>query len=214
MGSVKTSGTDAVREMYDAEAESYSTMMDSEIKHPLYVDTLKRLQNQISDIPGVLIDAPCGSGHMLAMYRDDFDGERSLLGIDLSPQMVAITSKRLGSSAEVVVGDIRKLDTVASGSAAAVINHFAFHHLDSDGVVQAIVEWHRVLCVGGQLVIGAWEGAGAIDYGDEADLVAVKHSADDLEKIIRECGFSITRKVVEPDEDLMMDAVYIEGVKE
>ena len=214
MAIVRTSGSDAVREMYDTEAESYSNMMDSEIEHPLYSDTLGRLQARIENISGTVIDAPCGSGHMLAMYHEDFDEKRALLGIDLSPQMVAITSLRLGSAAEVLVGDIRKLDTVPSDSAAAVISHFAFHHLDADGVSQAIAEWHRVLRVGGQLLIGAWEGTGAIDYGDESDLVAVKHSADDLQRIVRESGFSITRNVVELDEGLMMDAVYIEGVKE
>jgi len=214
MSGIKTSETGAVRDMYDAEAESYSTMMDSEIEHPLYSDTLNRLKKRIANIPGVLIDAPCGSGHMLAMYHDNYDGERALLGIDLSPQMVAITSLRLRSAAEVLVGDIRKLDMVPSDSAAAVISHFALHHLDDDGVMQAIAEWHRVLRVGGQLVIGAWEGAGAIDYGDDSDLVAVKHGANDLEKIMREGGFAITRNVVELDEGLMMDAVYIEGVKE
>ena len=31
---------------------------------------------------------------------------------------------------------------------------------------------------------------------------------------MRENGFSITRRVVELNEELMMDAVYIEGVKE
>lgn len=102
MGSVRISGTDAVRDMYDAEAESYSTIMDSEIEKPLYTGTLERLQKRIVNTPGALIDAACGSGQMLAMYHDNFDDERALLGVDLSPQMVAITSKRLGSAAEVI----------------------------------------------------------------------------------------------------------------
>jgi hypothetical protein len=99
-------------------------------------------------------------------------------------------------------------------SAAAVISHFAFHHLDVDGVLQALAEWHRVLCVGGQLVIGAWEGKGALDYGDTTDLVAIRHDAGELQGMIRESGFVISRNVVEPDEELMMDAVYIECTRE
>lgn len=208
------SDIDAVREMYDSEAEAYSTMMDSEIKHPLYSDTLERLKARIAGISGAIIDAPCGSGHMLSMYHEQFDAERALVGIDLSPQMVAIASKRLGSAAEITIGDIRELKNVPSNSAAAVISHFAFHHLDADGVLQALKEWHRVLRVGGQLVIGAWEGEGVIDYGDEEDLVAIRHGADELEKMVRDCGFSVSRNVVEQDEELMMDAVYIEGSRE
>ena len=208
------SDVDAVREMYDSEAEAYSTVMDSEIKHPLYANTLERLQARIAGISGAIIDAPCGSGHMLSMYHEKFDAERALVGIDLSPQMVAIASKRLGSAAEITIGDIRDLKNVPSNSAAAVISHFAFHHLDADGVLQALKEWHRVLCVGGQLVIGAWEGEGVIDYGDEDDLVAIRHGADELEKMVRDCGFSVSRNVIEQDEELMMDAVYIEGSRE
>jgi ubiquinone/menaquinone biosynthesis C-methylase UbiE len=213
MGIAKTSDADAVRDMYDAEAESYSTMMDSEIEKPMYSDTLGRLHSRIAALSGAIIDAPCGSGHMLAMYLEVGDEERALLGVDLSPKMVEIASKRLGSAAEITVGDIRKLDGVPSASAAAVISHFALHHLDVDGVLEALVEWHRVLGIGGQLVIGAWEGEGVIDYGDDSGLTAIRHGADELDAMVRELGFVISRNVVEYDEDLMMNAVYIEGTK-
>jgi len=214
MSDVKTSDTNAVRDMYDATAESYSEMMDTEIDRPWYSDTLDRLHTRIANISGALIDAPCGSGQLLSMYHENYEKDRALFGIDLSPAMVEIAAKRLGSAAEIIVGDIRSLDTVPSDSAAAVISHFAFHHLDADGVAEALAEWHRVLRVGGQLLIGAWEGTGAIDYGDDSELVAVKHGADALEKMMRQRGFAITRKVVEFDEDLMMDAVHIDGAKE
>jgi len=210
----KTSGTDAVREMYDAEAESYSRMMDSEIEHPLYADTLERLKIRVANLVGAIIDAPCGSGHMLSMYHEDYDKERALYGIDLSPSMAAIAAKRLGSAAEIVVGDIRNLDAVPSSSVAAVISHFAFHHLDVDEIAEALAEWHRLLQIGGQLVIGAWEGEGVIDYGDDSDLIAIKHGADELETMIRESGFSISRNVIEMDNEMMMNAIYIEGTRE
>ena len=76
MTSSKISDSAAVRDMYDAEAEAYSTMMGSEIKHPLYSDTLARLQTRIANLPGMIIDAPCGSGHMLAMYHEICDQAR------------------------------------------------------------------------------------------------------------------------------------------
>ena len=49
MGIAKTSDADAVRDMYDAEAESYSTMMDSEIEKPMYSDTLRRLHSRMAE---------------------------------------------------------------------------------------------------------------------------------------------------------------------
>jgi SAM-dependent methyltransferase len=137
-----------------------------------------------------------------------------LLGVDLSPEMVAITKTRLGSAAEVIIGDIRRIDVVESGSAAAVISHFAFHHLDIDGIRDCLIEWHRALRTGGQLVIGAWEGVGAIDYAGESDVIAIKHSADALKSMLREVGFTVSKSWVETDDAMQMDAVYIEATKE
>jgi ubiquinone/menaquinone biosynthesis C-methylase UbiE len=214
MSSNKTSNTNAVRDMYDSMAGSYSEMMDSEIAHPIYSDTLDRLRSRLDGMPGLLIDAPCGSGHMLSMYHTQYDADRPLLGIDLSPEMVAITKKRLGSAAEVIVGDIRRIDVVESGSAAAVISHFAFHHLDSDGIREALTEWRRALMTGGQLVIAAWEGDGAIDYGGESDLIAIKHSADAIESMLQDIGFTVSKSWIETDDEMQMDAVYIEATKE
>ena len=213
METAKTSDTDAVRDMYDATAESYSTMMDSEISDPIYADTLERLRASIEHLSGTLIDAPCGSGHMLSMYHEHYDSDRALLGVDVSPNMVAISRNRLGPAAEIIVGDIRELLTVETGSAAAVISHFAFHHLDAGGVQRALEEWCRVLQVGGQLVVALWEGAGPIDYGDENDLIAIKHDVDGIETLFRDSGFSVSMSNIEFDDEMQMDALYLEGAK-
>jgi ubiquinone/menaquinone biosynthesis C-methylase UbiE len=207
------SSADAVREMYDSTAESYASMMDTEIDDPMYADILQRLRSRLENIPGMIIDAPCGSGHMLSMYHATYDKERRLFGVDLSPQMVAITQRRLGAAVETAVCDIRQLEMLADNSAAAVISHFGFHHLDLSGVSDACKEWHRVLIDGGQLVLAAWEGSGAIDYGEHADLVAVRHKAVDLQKILADIGFDELKCDVEFDEEMAMDAVYIEACK-
>ena len=55
------STTEAVREMYDTTAESYSSMMDTVIDDPMYADILQRLQSRIENIPCKIVDAPCGS---------------------------------------------------------------------------------------------------------------------------------------------------------
>jgi hypothetical protein len=102
---------------------------------------------------------------------------------------------------------------VVSGSAAAVLNFFAVHHLDPDGVLKAMFEWRRVLCSGGQLLVAAWEGTGAIDYGDEADIVALRYTSTELASWAENAGFAVSRCVVEPVEDFPMDAVYLECVK-
>ena len=207
----KPSDADRVRDMYDATAESYAEMMDSEIDLPMYGDILGRLQIRITDLPGGLVDTSCGSGHMLARYRERYERDRSLVGIDLSPRMVAIANERLGPAAEVMVGDMRDLSAVASGVAAAVLSFFAVHHLDRGGLAVALAEWRRVLRPGGQLLLAAWEGAGAVDYGDSADIVALRYGADELSSAVRTAGFIVDRCVVEPVEGFPMDAVYLDA---
>jgi ubiquinone/menaquinone biosynthesis C-methylase UbiE len=200
--------------MYEASADSYAEMMDTEIDLPVYSDTLGRLRARIDNTPRTLIDTACGSGHMLSMYHERYDRNRPLLGIDLSPRMVTIAGRRLGSSAKVVIGDMRDLATVDVSSAAAVLNFFSVHHLDPEGVGVALREWHRVLRSGGQLLLAAWEGVGAIDYGDESDIVALRYRSDELASWTQGAGFTVSRCVIEPVEGMPMEAVYLEGVKE
>jgi hypothetical protein len=107
-----------------------------------------------------------------------------------------------------------ELSTVKSNSAAAVLNFFAVHHLDTEGVRKAVVEWHRVLRSGGQLLIAAGEGAGAIDYGDESNIAALRYRSGELASWAEETGFTISRCVVEPVDGFPMDAVYLECVKD
>ena len=200
--------------MYDSSADSYTEIMDSEIELPVYSDILGRLSMRIANTPGTLIDTSCGSGHMLSKYCESYDRTRPLLGIDLSPRMVAIASARLGSRAEILIGDMRDLVIAEAGTAAAVLSFFSVHHLDSEGVVAALREWYRVLRPGGQLLIAAWEGVGAIDYGDESGIVAFKYRRDEIDSWTQVAGFTVARCVTEPVEGMPMDAVYLEGVKD
>jgi ubiquinone/menaquinone biosynthesis C-methylase UbiE len=213
MSTAPTSTVDEVRKMYEDTADSYARMMDTEIGLPVYADVLGRLQDRIAHTPGAVVDTACGPGHMLFLYRERYDEKRPLLGVDLSPRMVAIAGEKLGSNARVFVGDMRELPSVKPGSSSAVLNFFALHHLDREGVNVALREWHRILAPGGQLVIATWEGSGVIDYGAASDIVALRYRSDELATWAREAGFSVTRCVVEPVEDFPMDAVYLEGCK-
>ncbi len=120
---MKTSSNDEVRKMYDETVESYDKMMDVEIGLSVYSDTLERLRDRIVKTTGTLIDTACGSGHMLAMYHEQYDYRRSLLGVDLSPRMVAIAARRLGNSARIVVGDMCDLSEVATSPLRQDICH-------------------------------------------------------------------------------------------
>ena len=205
------SSADAVRDMYEATAEKYAQMMDTEIDLPVYADTLERLCERIRDVSGPIVDTACGSGHMLARVRERYDQGREVIGVDLCPRMVAITAERLGSGGRAITGDMTRLTMMPDASAAALVNFFALHHLGPQGVRSALREWRRVLTGAGQLIVATWEGDGAIDYGDHSDLVALRYQAGDLRQWAEEAGFAITKCVVEPVADFPMDAIYLEG---
>lgn len=210
---MKPSPTDAVRAMYETNADGYSQMMDQEITLPVYADTLGRLRDRIAHLPGTVVDTACGPGHMLSLLHNQFDPNRPLLGIDLAPRMVAIAGKRLDPGGQAMVGDMSDLPALDAGSAAAVINFFALHHLDPAGAKKALREWHRILCPGGQLLVAVWEGCGAIDYGDASDIVALRYTSFELNTWAMEAGFTVLKCSVEPVEDFPMDAVYLECTK-
>ena len=205
------SSPNAVRDMYEATADHYAQMMDAEIDLPVYADTLQRLCSRLSDVPGPIVDAACGPGHMLARIREEYDPSRELVGVDLSPRMVAIAAQRLDSGGVAVLGDMTQLTMVEDASVAGLVNFYALHHLDPAGVRSALREWRRVLKAGGQLLVATWEGDGPIDYGDHSDIVALRYRSDDLQQWAEEAGFAVSKCAVEPVEDFPMDAVYLEA---
>ena len=211
---MKISSIDKVLNLYENSAVSYNKMMDTEINLPIYSDTLCRLAKRIEDIEGPIVDTSCGSGHMLHLYHQRFDSLRPLIGVDLSPRMVKIASEKLGTYATTFVSDMRDLSRIPSDSSAAVISFFAIHHIKPEHIMSTFQEWYRVLCYNGQLVVGAWEGSGLIDYGDESDVLAQKHLKRDLTRWASKSGFAVNRCVVEREEEMEMNAVYLEANKE
>jgi len=210
---MRTSSTARVRELYENTADSYAAMMDAEIDLPVYSDILGRLTERIANIPGPVLDTSCGTGHMLGRYRERYDSKRLLVGIDLSPRMIAIAGVKLAAAAETRTGDMRNLDGIESDSMAAVLSFFAIHHLDPEDVLLALRESWRVLGPGGQLVVAAWEGTGPIDYGGEADVLALRYTRDEIVAWAETAGFAVDRCVVEPVEGMPMKGVYLEGAK-
>lgn len=213
MKELKVSSKEEVKKLYEDTAESYAKMMDSEIESPVYKNTLSRLSQRIADISGPLLDTSCGTGHMLELYNKSYDPQRDLIGIDLSSNMIALASDKLGNKAKLHIGDMSKLKMIPSVSVAAAISFFAIHHLDPYKVVNALEEWNRVLQKKGQLLLATWEGTGSIDYGDETDVVALRFKKSEIESWVTEAGFTIDRCIIEPVEEIPMDAIYLEASK-
>ena len=63
------------------------------------------------------------------------------------------------------------------------------------------------------MVVAAWEGTGPIDYGGEADVLALRYTGDEIVAWAETAGFAVDRCVVEPVEGMPMKGVYLEGAK-
>lgn len=211
---MKPSPMDTVRELYEASAASYAALMDSEIDLPVYADILGRLAERIASLPGAVIDTSCGPGHVLHRLRARYDPGRPLVGIDISPEMVALATAKLGAGARVMEGDMRHLDHLEPGTAAAVLSFFAVHHIGPEDAVPTLRAWHRLLQPQGQLVVATWEGGGPIDYGEASDVIAFRYSRAQITDWAERAGFVVNRCVVEPVVEMPMDAIYLEGTKE
>lgn len=210
---MKTTAVETIREFYDQHADAYNELMDQEIDLPMYATALSNLAERIAALDGPVLDSSCGSGHMLARLRDRYTPGRQLIGVDLSPRMVAIARERLGGDATVTLGDMRELPHVPDNSCAALLSFFALHHVDRQEMHRCFSEWHRVLKADGQLLVATWEGEGNIDYGDDTPIVAEKHGAGQVADAARAAGFQIDACAVETVQEMEMDAVYLAGTK-
>ena len=217
--SVEASRKEDVRSMYEGFAATYADMMDVEIGLPMYTDCLGRLRDRIAaaGLPAnyPVLDTACGPGHMLAMYREQFDEERALVGLDLAPAMVKLAREKIKGEARVEVGDMCELKEEPSGFCSAVVNFYALQHVSHQGAQEAFVQWFRVLVPGGQLVVHLWEGSGAIDYGGQADIVALRYTSEQLQQWAKQAGFTVAACAVVPGtvEEFAMDAVSLEAFK-
>lgn len=206
---MKLSSAQEVVDLYDNSAANYEQMMDDAIESPLYEELLTRLARQIKTTEGAVVDTSCGTGHMLAQLREILESKRELCGIDLSPKMVQLAGRRLEGHAELVVGEMSELSGFKDDSCAALISFFAVHHVGPEVLSKCFLEWSRVLAPGGKVLLAAWEGEGAIDYGDFSNVSARYYTENELLERLGTAGFFIDSHSVRWDADMSMNAVYV-----
>lgn len=208
------SSQDDVRRLYADSADWYNTMMDQEIRLPMYHDVLGKLSAKLDGVVGSIVDSSCGTGHMLERIGDEFElGGRQLIGVDLSTRMVELAQERLGDSATILEGDMGSMGQVTDASCACVISFFAIHHVDLERFQRCLAEWTRVLVSGGHLILAAWEGDGAVDYGASSDVVARRYREIEVVDGAKAAGFHVVSHSVKPVDDFDMDVVHLFATK-
>lgn len=176
---------------YDKTAEAYATKFIDELSHK-HLDRilLTSFAAENKDM-GRCIDLGCGPGQTTKYLSEN--GIADLLGIDISPVMIA-TAKKLNPLLLFEENDILKL-SYADGSFASAVAFYAIVHFDYEQVKKAFHEIARVLTSKGQFLFSFHIGDSAIRVDNFLDQqVSIDFYFFDTTKIIDlllENGFDI-----------------------
>jgi SAM-dependent methyltransferase len=140
---------------YDRVAQEYAAQFFGELAHkPLDRALLDAFTEEVKSL-GQVADIGCGPGQ-IARYLADHGVDA--MGIDLSPEMVALAS-RLSPAIPFHVGSMLALD-LPDASLGGITAFYSIIHLPPTEVPQALREFHRVLRPVGPLLL-------AFHVGDE-----------------------------------------------
>ena len=139
---------------------------------------------------GVVCDLGCGPGHVGAFLAEQ---GASVVGIDYSRGMV--TQARIHCpTMPVGQGDMAALGLL-NGSLAGIVSFYALIHIPRAQVPGVLRELHRVLTVGGTLLVAVHGGEGSLHatqmLEQPANLDATLFSLSELTGLLEAAGFVI-----------------------
>lgn len=132
--------------MFSRQAHRYEATLAGRHSARMKKAALTRLE---APLHGALLDVGCGPGLLLASLAANYPGLR-LAGLDIAREMVRIATERLGTRAEVELGDAESLPW-EDASFNYVFCVDSFHHYPNPK--KALIEFHRVLKPGGQVIL-------------------------------------------------------------
>jgi SAM-dependent methyltransferase len=187
---------------YDAVAAEYAEKFKDEMDYkPFDRDCLDRLAREVGTL-GPICDLGCGPGQIARyLHRQNID----VLGVDLSPQMVA-EAQRLNPETHFHQGDMLHLpdpDNCWGGVAA----FYCIIHIRRESVVEALRELKRVLKPDGVLLVTFHIGD-EVTHMDEwwdkpVNLDFNFYQPEEMEAWLKEAGFALEETLVrEPDPEV------------
>jgi SAM-dependent methyltransferase len=187
--------TAALRASYDAVAEEYARQFFDELAHkPLDRALLDCFAEQVRGL-GTVGELGCGPGQIARYLR-----ERGvpMVGIDLSPQMVAI-AQRLTPEIPFHQGTMLALD-VADAAWGGIVAFYSIIHVPPDALPQVFGEFHRVLRAGGLALLSFHVGDERAHrdewWGHPVSFDAQFYQPERIADLLELAGFSVEARLV------------------
>jgi SAM-dependent methyltransferase len=186
--------TAAIQASYDRVAAEYAARFFDELAHkPLDRALLDCFAEQVQG-RGSVADLGCGPGQ-IARYLH----ARGLptLGVDLSPEMVAL-AQRLTPEIAFQQGSILALDA-ADATWDGITAFYSIFHLLPDDLPLALREFYRVLCAGGLVLLSFHLGQEIVHldewWGKQVDIDFHFYERAALERQLEAAGFRIEARI-------------------
>lgn len=175
---------------YDAVAEAYADEFGAELSGKPFDRWLLQRVSELSD--GPIADVGCGPGQSTRMLAD---AGAEVVGMDLSPAMVAVATTR-HPDLTFQVGDLTRLLRPPTAAAwGAVVGWYAGVHLAGSELQPACSGLARVLAPGGWLALSLFAGAEvrhrAEWFGHPVALDFVLHDPGDVLAAVRGAGLEV-----------------------
>ncbi len=140
--------TSQVIDCYDKTARVYGAKFSDELAHKHLDRLLLTAFAAENRQRGRLLDLGCGPGQTTAFLNNC--GVQSIIGADISPQMIAVAREQ-NPPLEFEVADILSLP-FADQTFGAAVAFYAIVHFDFEQLKQAFTEISRVLMSGGEFL--------------------------------------------------------------
>lgn len=148
---------ESILEHYRGQAEEHglqptSTMLDSTTREFEIEAIVRCVEYALKDSSAQFLEVGCGNGYLLNAMRASFP-EVHLTGIDYSPEMVALASRREIPDCTVQREDVGTMSFSSDTFDIAVSERCLINLPEESMQAEALKELHRVLKPGGHLVV-------------------------------------------------------------